>query len=510
MHHDNASLLDRSTSRAKLAQLALGTVALLGVAACSGGGGGGGNGGANAAAAAELAAVRNWNAIAIDATGLDHTPSNQGPAHTFGQQVGPCRAARAEAIVHIAIFEAINAIHGGYESYTGLGPAQPGTSVPAAIAQAAHDTLVALWPSQSAIFAAHLTTALDAIPAGTAKTQGIALGANSAALILFQRQGDGSEVGEMAYGSIGGGDPNQYNPTDAVGEWRRDPIAQQGVAMGARWGETDTFVIQSTSQFRLPPPPALDSAEYAAAYNEVLTLGGDGVITPTTRTPDQTHIGNFWAYDGVPSLCAPPRLYNQIAVHIAQQRGTDAIGTARLLALMNMAMADGAVSCWDSKYFYKVWRPVTGIREANGGADSPSGLDDGNPLTTGDPTYVPLCAPASNQNPGVNFTPPFPAYPSGHATFGGAIFQVLRRFYGTNNIAFTFTSDEYNGVTTDSTGAVRPLLPRSFNNLSEPELENGLSRIYLGIHWRFDAINGIQQGNNIGNYVFDHAYQPVN
>ena len=244
-------------------------------------------------------------------------PSNQGPAHTFGQQVGPCRAARAEAIVHIAVFEVVNAIKGGYESYTGLPPAQPGTSLVAGVAQAAHDTLVALWPSQSAIFDAHLATALAAVTDGTAKTQGIALGANSAAQVLFLRTNDGAQIPEMAYGSIGGGDPNQYNPTDAVGEWRRDPIAQHGVALGAHWGEVTPFVIHSTSQFRLPPPPALDSAEYAAAYNEVLTLGGDGPITPTTRTPDQTHAGIYWAYDGVPSLCAPPRLYNQIAVHIA-------------------------------------------------------------------------------------------------------------------------------------------------------------------------------------------------
>jgi len=123
---------------------------------------------------------------------------------------------------------------------------------------------------------------------------------------------------------------------------------------------------------------------------------------------------------------------------------------------------------------------------------------------------VPLCAPASNLNPGVNFTPPFPAYPSGHATFGGVLFQTLRRFYGTDNIPFTFVSDEYNGITTDNTGTVRPLLPRSFPNLTAAETENGRSRVYLGIHWNFDSYRGIQQGNNIANYVYDHAYEPLN
>lgn len=475
---------------------ALPIVVLTFAAACGGGGSGGGS------SAAELQAVKTWNTIAIDATGLDHTPSNQGPAHTFGQQLGPCRAARAEAIVHVAIFEAVNAIKGGYESYAGVGPAPAGTSLRAAVAQAAHDTLLALYPSQSAIFAGHLATELAAVPDGTAKTQGIALGANCATAILFLRQNDNMPVGEQQYGT-------DYVAGNAAGEWRQDPIAQQPVALGALWGQIDPFVINNVVQFRLPPPPAIDSAEYAAAFNEVKALGGDGVTTPTTRTADQTHAGIFWAYDGTPSLCAPPRLYNQITRHIADQKGTNtAIEYARLLALVNTAMADAGIASWDSKYFYKYWRPVIGIREADLGT-GPSGTGDNNPLTTGDASYVPLCAPASNQNPGTNFTPPFPAYPSGHATFGGALFQTLRRFYGTDHIPFTFVSDEYNGVTTDSTGAVRPLLPRSFDNLSEAETENGQSRIYLGIHWSFDATGGIQQGNNVANYVYDHAFQPV-
>lgn len=475
---------------------ALPVFALTFAAACGGGSSGGGG------AAAEIAAIKTWNTIAIDATGLDHTPSNQGPAHTFGQQVGPCRASRAEAIVHIAIFEAVNAIKGGYESYAGIGAAPAGTSLRAAVAQAAHDACVALWPSQSAIFAGHLATELAAVSAGTAKTDGIALGANCAAAVLVLRANDNMPVGEQQYGV-------DYVAGNDAGEWRQDPIAQQPVALGAQWGEIDPFVINSVVQFRLPPPPAIDSVEYATAFNEVKTLGGDGTITPTTRTADQTHAGIYWAYDGVPSLCAPPRLYNQIAVHIAEQEGTNtAIELARLLALVNTAMADAGLTSWDSKYFYKYWRPITGIREADLGT-GPNGLGDDNPLTTGDATYVPLCAPASNQNPGTNFTPPFPAYPSGHATFGGALFQTLRRFYGTDHIPFTFVSDEYNGVTTDSTGAVRPLLPRSFANLTEAETENGQSRIYLGIHWSFDATGGIQQGNNVGNYVYDHAFRPI-
>src|SRR5262249_39280204 len=150
-----------------------------------------------------------------------------------------------------------------------------------------------------------------------------------------------------------------------------------------------------------------------------------------------------WAYDGTPSLCAPPRLYNQITVKIAEQRHSNFVELARLLALVNTAMADAGIAIWESKYFYLFWRPITGIRESDVGT-GPTKLGDANPATHGDPPFSPLGAPATNLQ-GPNFPPPFPAYPSGHAGFGGALFQTLRRFYGTDRIAFTFVSDELNG-----------------------------------------------------------------
>jgi hypothetical protein len=251
----------------------------------------------------------------------------------------------------------------------------------------------------------------------------------------------------------------------------------------------------------------MNSPEYTAAYNEVKRIGGDGVITPTERTPDQTHAGIFWAYDGTPSLCAPPRLYNQLTVHIANQMGTDGTELARLLALVNVAMADAGIAIWESKYYYNVWRPITGIRESDPGT-GPTGLGDGNDATIGDPTWTPLGAPASNLA-GPNLTPPFPSYPSGHAGFGGALFQTLRRFYGTDEIAFTFVSDEFNGVTRGNDGQVRPLIPRSFSSLSQAEEENGQSRIYLGIHWKFDKTESIVLGRQVGDYVFDNTFLPA-
>ena len=236
-------------------------------------------------------------------------------------------------------------------------------------------------------------------------------------------------------------------------------------------------------------------------------IGGDGLVTPTRRTDEETMIGIFWAYDGTASLCAPPRLYNQIAMQIADQMHSDAIELTRLLALANTAMADTGIAVWESKYYYQLWRPVAGIRESDPNrAQSLPG--DGNPATVGDPTFTPLGAPASNLT-GPDFTPPFPAYPSGHAGFGGALFEVLRRFYGRDDIAFTFVSDEFNGETMDRDGNVRELFPRRFSSLSMAEEENGQSRIYLGIHWAFDKREGVVQGRRVADHVFDHAFLPA-
>ena len=182
---------------------------------------------------------------------------------------------------------------------------------------------------------------------------------------------------------------------------------------------------------------------------------------------------------------------------IANQMGSDFFELTRLLTLVNVAMADAGIAIWESKFYYQVWRPITGIREADKGT-GPSGRGDGNPATSGDPAFVPLGAPASNLS-GPDFTPAFPAYPSGHAGFGGALFEVLRQFYRRDDIAFTFTSDEYNGITVGRDG-VRPVHPRSFTSLSQAEEENGQSRIYLGIHWSFDKTEGITQGRKVARF----------
>jgi len=449
-----------------------------------------------------LPRLRYWNQVAVDSSGLDHAPVQPGEQRTFGEALGPGRSSRAIAIVHIAIFDAVNAVAGAFESYAGVQRAKAGTSMDAAIATAAHDALVGVFPSHKPRLDDLYAEDMKHVRAGGGRTvaDGVAVGHAAAAAILALRTGDGSETPEPTVG-VG------YITSDDPGRWRMDPISLKTVALGAHWGDVKPFVLTSSSQFRVPPPPPLDSPEYAAAFNEVKTVGGDGLVTPTVRTPDQTIAGIFWAYDGTPSLCAPPRFYNQITVAIAEKMGTNLVDLARLLALINVSMADAGIAVWESKYFYDFWRPVTGIRESEPGT-GPSGLGDNNVDTAGDPTYVPLCAPASNLG-GPNFTPPFPAYPSGHAGFGGAIFETLRNFYGTDEIPFTLISDEFNGITTDSAGNVRPLIPRSFSTLSQAEEENGQSRIYLGIHWKFDKVEGIAQGRKVADYVFQHAFLPA-
>jgi len=443
--------------------------------------------------------VHRWNEIAMNASGLDHSAVLPGEPRVFGEQFGPGRASRALAIVHVAIFDAANAILGGYEGYTGRIVALGGASFEAAVAQAGHDTLAALFPSQTSTFDALLAEDLENIRDAKAQERGVDVGKRAAAAVLALRAADHSQHAEPRVGI-------EFIPSDAPGKWRQDPISQSPLALGAHWGEVTPFVMKSGSQFRIPPPPALGSAAYAAAYDEVKRMGGDGLTTHSDRTPDQSFSAVYWAYDGTPSLCAPSRMYNQITSHIAEQQGSGAIETARLLALVNVAMADTGIAVWEAKFFYQFWRPVTGVRESDAGT-GPTGAGDGNPATTGDPAYVPMGAPASNLH-GPNFTPPFPAYPSGHAGFGGAVFETLRKFYGTDRIAFTFISDEFDGVTADNAGVVRVLAPRSFSTLSEAEEENGQSRIYLGIHWSFDKTEGIAQGRKVADWVFQHALAP--
>jgi hypothetical protein len=431
-------------------------------------------------------AVLHWNAVAIDADARDHSGLFQAQ-----DQGGPTRASRAQAIVHAAIFDAVNSVDRTRTPYLTLVAGAQDASLDAAVAVAAHRTLIALYPNQRSTFDTDLQNHLSLIPSGPAKTEGMQVGQIVAQNILTARSNDGANS------------PMPYTPSNLPGRHRPDPLLPNQGFLTPGWGRVRPFAVQSGTQFRAPAPPALTSPAYAAAFNDAKRLGGDGVNTPTQRTQEQTFIGLYWAYDGSRLLGTPPRLYNQIARTIARQRRNTVVQNARLFGLINLAMGDAGITCWESKYFHDFWRPILGIREADPGT-GPTGLGDGNPATIADRFWRYLGAPASNSRL-PNFTPPFPAYPSGHATFGAALFRTLSRFYGTDSVPFTFVSDELNGITTDNRGNVRPRVPRSFSTFTQATAENGRSRIYLGIHWQFDADSGIAQGNAIADYTFNNV-----
>jgi len=437
--------------------------------------------------------VMEWNALAIEAAKIDHGVGAP------GVQFGPTRASRALAIESAAIFDAVNAIDRSFTPYLVTDVhASRGASIEAAAAQAGHDTLVVLYPYLKPMFDQALMADLKKIPAGCAK-QGIAVGKQVALEYLRSRANDGSQIDAE-------GQPVNYTYGQLPGQWRPDPLHPTGTPLTPDWGGVTPFAVDSAIQFAAPPPPSITSKQYADGYMEVKTLGAKN---STVRTADQTDIGIFWGYDAQPGLCAPVRFYNQIAEVLAKQQGNTEIQNARFFALINVAMADGAITCWNDKYNYDLWRPITAIRENDPGT-GPTGLGSQNPylIGQGDPTWEPYGAPADNSN-GTNFTPPFPTYTSGHATFGGALFGIMRDFFGTDDIAFTIVSDEFNTITVDQNGNPRPLRPRSFTSFTQAADENGQSRIYLGIHFGFDKSEGITCGNHIADYVFTHIMLPV-
>jgi hypothetical protein len=240
--------------------------------------------------------VSYWNQVAIDASVLDHTQPVAPETRVFGEQLGPVRTSRALAIVHLAVFDAVNAIAGRYESYSKLTRARPVTPTRAAIAQAAR-------------FDLSLAQALEPIPNGPAKSDGVELGRHAAVAILALRADDGypADYEEPLLGT-------DFIPSDAPGKWRQDPVSRVPIALGAHWGKVKPFALKSGDQFRAPIPPSLESPEYATAYHEVKRLGGcgldpagcpggpDGHQTPTDRTPGQTEIGIYWGYDGTPGF----------------------------------------------------------------------------------------------------------------------------------------------------------------------------------------------------------------
>ncbi len=436
--------------------------------------------------------ILEWNDVMLQANANDY-------ALLAPEQAGPIKTSHSFAIVSGAMYDALNSVENVGDPFLFTAKRGRGSDANAAVAQAAHDTLLSLYPSQKQFLDSALQKTLDRIVDGPAESSGVRIGAEVAFAILTARANDGIN-------SIS--DPS-YSPKNLVGFHNVDPLHPNQGVHGSGASNVDGFAIDDFTSFAVPSlddgTPAgreafLQSDAYEQAYNEVQTLGGDGLNTPTSRTEEQTLIGQFWGYDGRPGLGTIPRLYNQIATVIAKQLGTSEAENARLFALINIAMADAGIAAWASKYDADFWHPILAIR---------NGELDGNPSTAGDATWTPFGAQASNPRDGeTNSTPNFPAYVSGHAAFGAATFKTLKNFFSTDNIAFSFVSDEFNGTTVGASGAIRPRLERTFDSLTAAKLENAKSRVYLGIHWDFDTEAGLDLGDSIADFVYNNTLQP--
>ncbi|CAL75160.1 putative Chloride peroxidase [Bradyrhizobium sp. ORS 278] len=529
--------------------------------------------------------LRFWHKVALDATSVDHMPSATKPI-VYYQQIGPHRSSRAMALVHLAMFEAANVYAGTYQSMIyGVGPdsyvQSPVTGSPtdkkiaAAIHQAAYDVLAWLYPGlvASRVVAAsslncrdlanarlgefdfslqeYRRCAAELLETASADYQeGARTGHAVAQRLISLRENDGSQLAEPAFGT---GETPRFNRIDGkfpAGQWSPDPVSKIQTALGAYWHYVRPFALRDAAAVR---PAELDKSVVETLRRTDLTLSDALTSIPSLKVvyewaaeplydaqgkreipetyKDGRSIAQFWAYDGTAGLCAPPRLYNQIVDAVIESslvpsapnvkpmklrpglQLKEAVDVARLYALVNVAMADAAIAAWDAKYHFQIARPVTVIRQAQ--LNSPAG---------GFPTqWFPLGAQVSNSDGGINITPPFPAYPSGHASFGGALFGVLRQFFEPDG-QFLFLSDEFNGLNKDALNYVRcskDANGKLVDQFTSPqfcsarkltmacaERENADSRLTMGVHYIFDADSGILLGNKVAREVVSKLLKP--
>lgn len=363
----------------------------------------------------------------------------------------PYVTGRSFAMVQVAVYDAVNAIAGTpYQPYLVAPPAKRGDSMDAAVASAAYRVLLSLFPAQADSLRAQYDASLAAIPDGRSEQGGVAVGAAAAAAMIAARANDGA-FGNGSW--VVGTEPGQWRPTPPA-------FAQDGAWVA----DVKPFVIPSGAAFRTAGPPALTSAAYARDLNEVKALGS---ATSTVRTADQTEAAIWWHDRRLTEW--------QIKRQIATTQRLDLLQTARLFATVDMAVADAAIACFTEKKFWSFWRPVTAVQSAD---------SDGNPATTGDPSWMPLL-----------ITPPFPDYTSGHACATGADMTAQMRFFGRDDIPFSAYSAD-SGTT------------RSYDSFSGALAELVEARIWGGVHFRTADVQGVKIGQGVAEYVACHEFQP--
>jgi PAP2 superfamily len=423
--------------------------------------------------------VLYWNAVLLEASRRDFTRG-----FINMQQPGPIRTSRAMAIVHLAIHDAVAFRRGkpaaAYLNKKGVVHgvgAPPAGTLEDVIEGAAFTALVSMYPRYESYFRDSL---------GGFKPVDFNYGKQVAEALLTHRSTDGSNISVT--------DSQPSNPL--YGQHRADPYQPGQPRLGPAWGNVTRFV--GANHQPLAPFPGHGTTDYLADPDYLLDFKEArdyGAASRNKRSAEQQRIGVYWGYDGVVNLGVPPRLYNQVARKVAEGHALSIEKTAELFAEVNVSMADAGIDAWHHKYVYDLWRPVVGIRNDK--------------APDADPFWAPLGAPQTNSTGRTTLTPPFPAYPSGHATFGACVMQVLRLYLKTAPGAislgdvlavetgalpaiakeeFTFVSDELDGIAADPDGSTRTRVEKTFSTFAEAIWENSVSRIYLGVHWRFDGI----------------------
>ncbi len=394
-------------------------------------------------------AVIDWNSTALTAI--------------WNDAVGPTVASRDLAMVQVAVYDAVDAIGQVYRLYPIPGlHARPaaGASPDAAAVGAAERVLTDLFPDQAALFGAERAATLAHLRGGPGRAAGLAFGRHVADALVAWRSHDGSNL-VVTYVAQNTPGTYQLTPPNFL------PY------LTPQWGFVVPWSMASGSQFRPGPPPALDSAPFAADVQYTESVGG---ANSTTRTPEQTQTAHFWA-DVSGKSTTPPGHMNEVAQSAALSHGLGLLQDARLFALLNIAEGDAGISCWDTKYFYHFWRPVTAIRDPN--------ISSVNAQLTANPRWTSLWV-----------APPFPSYTSGHSTFSGAMDAVLTSYFG-RHTGFRVGSDDMPGVV------------RTFRSFSQAADEAGQSRVLGGIHYETDNVVGLATGRAIGTWALRRALRSL-